>query len=139
MKCFPNIRLLKTIWLWFFIWMICKTYCKDELQVLLSEYLMHRFYNLEVSLVNHMSLLHSYSVHWSIIPWIPTTTNKGLWVSLLVYGLGLPSYFLVICLKGKELRKVFFKKGNKYAFYLLGILERVIFISKCIVSLKENN
>ena len=78
--------------------------------VLLNEYLIHIFYNLEVSLVNHMSLLHSFSVHLAIIPQIPTTTNKGHWVSLFVYGLGLPCYFLVICLKENELRKVFYKR-----------------------------
>lgn len=52
----------------------------------------------------------SYSVHLSIIHHVSTTTNKGHWVSLLVYGLGLPCYFLVICLGGMSLGRFFCKR-----------------------------
>lgn len=50
-----------------------------------------------------------------------------------------PTIFLLSVLRGKSLGRLFYKKGNKYALYLLGILGQVTFISKCIVSLGENN
>lgn len=81
----------------------------------------------------------SYSVHLSIIHHVSTTTNKGHWVSLLVYGLGLPCYFLVICLGGMSLGRFFLQEENKYELHLLGILGLVIFISKCLASPRQNN